>query len=85
MAVPQHRYTALARFLDAEPRSAVRLSFATVEHVLGAPLPPSARNHRAWWGNETAARHVQAKAWMAVGWRVSAVNLTAEQVTFVRA
>ncbi len=85
MRVPQHRYTALARFLDAEPRSAVRLSFATVEEVLGAPLPPSARNHRAWWGNETAAGHVQAKAWMAVGWRVSAVNLTAEQVTFVRA
>ena len=82
---PPHRYFALARFLDAEPRHAVRLSFTTVEDVLGAPLPHSARHHRAWWGNTTGNRPVQANGWLAVGWRVSAVNLSAEHVTFVRA
>ena len=45
------------------------MTFAEVERLIGAPLPTSAYWYQAWWANNHTS-HVQARAWMAAGWRV---------------
>ena len=46
------------------------LTHANIEEILGAPLPPSAKRRRAWWGNEADATHVQRRSWLHSGWVV---------------
>lgn len=61
------------------------LSFSTVEHIIGAKLPPSAKTHREWWWNDrnvTSCTHVQCHAWMKNGYEVQVIDLAGEQVTF---
>jgi hypothetical protein len=52
----------------------VRLTFAEVDQIVDR-LPASANNHRAWWENEVEGSHVQARAWMAAGYKVREVAL----------
>lgn len=80
------KYLPLGRHLLSVPGQTrwVELSFSSIEKLIGACLPAAARRHRAWWSN-SRARHVQAAAWLAVGWRVARVDLKAENVTFARA
>ena len=59
-----------------------RLSFADLEHILGCPLPPSARTYQAWWANQRGAGHTQANSWMGAGWHTGDLDLKAKQVTF---
>jgi DNA-binding XRE family transcriptional regulator len=59
------------------------LTFAAIETMLGAPLPPSARRQRIWWSNRSRGA-VQATAWMNAGYHVKSVDLTVEQVTFYK-
>ena len=56
------------------------MTFAEVEQLVG-PLPDSARNHRAWWGNDSK---VEALACRAAGWHVESVNQSSGQVVFAR-
>ena len=68
------KYQPLTDFLQAQPGEVVTLTFEHLEQVLGESLPASARQHAAWWANEIGdTRHVQARAWLAAGWRVEAV------------
>lgn len=60
----------------------IELSFADIEAILGAQLPGSARRHAAWWSN-SGGTHVQALAWLSVGYRSEQVNLEGERLTFV--
>lgn len=77
------RYDPLRRYLAGLPKdqTEVRLSFRDIERIVGS-LPPSARNYRPWWGNSQAMS--QAASWQQAGFVVDEVNLTAEQVVFVR-
>lgn len=66
----------------------VTLTFAALEAtILGRALPVTARSpgkYRPWW----LAAGSQAQAWdgwLSVGWRVAAIDLAAERVTFARA
>jgi hypothetical protein len=53
----------------------VTLSFAEIERILGAPLPASARSHRAWWGNQKDSKtRPQAHAWLSAGFVVDTVS-----------
>jgi hypothetical protein len=79
------KYAPLRRYLSRVDEESVTLSFARVEEILGARLPASATTHSAWWGNETKRTHVQARAWMNAGWRVTRVNLERASVTFGKA
>ena len=68
-------YTPLEKYLSSCGKETVTLSFAEIEAILGEPLPSSALDHQAWWGNEGGnphTRHVHAKAWYRAGYRVSA-------------
>ncbi len=79
------KYAPLAAYLAAYPGDHVRLTFAQIEMLLGAPLPASAWL-RQFWTNPTGRRtgRVQTRAWLEVGWRVVAVDRAARVVTFVR-
>lgn len=70
---------------ESQWKDSVELRFTKLEQIIKAPLPKSARIHRAWWANErTAGRHVQASAWLLIGWKVLSVDLKTEIVIFFR-
>jgi hypothetical protein len=76
------RYAPLGRYLAGVGEESATLSFGRIEKILGTALPKAAATHRAWWENEIRGSHVQAKAWMREGWRVTEVNLGRSSVTF---
>ena len=76
------KYLPLQRHLAAVVGDTVRLTFAEVEALLGAALPPSARQRSAWWAN--TAGSFQARAWLAAGWRVQGLNRFEGTVSFAR-
>ncbi len=60
-------------------------SFAEIETILGFKLPPAARHHQSWWGNESNDNgHVQSLAWTSAGWDAANINLEIETLTFHR-
>lgn len=75
------RYDPLVRWLDGQGSSEVRAHFDQIETLLGFALPPSAREHPAWWSSGSVAGRSIATS----GWRSTQVNLTAETIVFVRA
>jgi hypothetical protein len=80
------KYDPLEKYLRSLPRTQeeVTLSFESIEQVLNDKLPPSAHEHRAWWGNQQQGTHVEAIAWMDAGWMVDTVDLREKWVKFVR-
>ena len=80
------KYDPLKTYLQTLPGTSCALTFAAVEEIIGARLPPSAGEYREWWSNETKSpnSHVQARSWMDAGWRVESVRLDVGQVRFVK-
>ena len=79
------KYAPLGRYLYGLMTNRWEAAFQDVETVIGARLPRSARkrdSHRAWWANDGS--HVQARAWMDVGWRTRGVDCQREVVSFYR-
>lgn len=56
-------------------------SFADIECIIGASLPPSARTQRLFWSNLRQPRRAST-AWFKAGWKTSNVDLNAETVLF---
>lgn len=77
------KYAPLREYLSKQPEAEVTLGFSDISRIIGTDLPESAFNHRPWWAND--GTHVQAQAWMRVGWRVAEANLSRGVVTFARA
>jgi CBS domain-containing protein len=79
------RYAKLAVWLEkaAPSQEDLTLTFNQVEDIIGSSLPASSREHRSWWANDSVS-HPWSKRWLEVGWRVSALSLTDERVTFSR-
>ena len=79
------RYAALADWLQSQPGdiTKVQLSFSDIEEIIDAKLPASARDHRAWWANDSVG-HRHSQQWLEAGWRSSYLNMTEGKVTFVR-
>lgn len=74
------KYGVLGSYLSSQPNSDISLSLSEVEAILRFPLPDSAREYRQWWEND--ANHVQARdGWLAVGWKVDAVDLARRAVS----
>lgn len=76
------KYEPLAAHLQNWVRDEWAASFAEIEQVLGFPLPPSARRHREWWGNQRGPGHSQARGWQDAGWQVWKVDLAGEMAIF---
>jgi hypothetical protein len=81
-AAKTSKYLPLARhLLNSAPKARfVTMTFPEVEQIVGSNLPASARKHRPWWAND--ASHVQAIAWLSVGWKVDEVKIESESITF---
>ena len=63
----------------------VVLSFAQIEAIIGADLPPDAYNPSGtWWRNTNDAKRPQAKAWLAAGWKIAASDQNGKWVRFIR-
>jgi len=63
----------------------VVLSFAQIESIIGATLPPDAYNPSGtWWRNTNDAKRPQAKAWLSAGWKIAATNQAEKRVRFIR-
>ena len=78
---PLESYLAQVSSKEAE----VVLSFAQIEQIIGANLPPDAYNPSGtWWRNTNDAKRPQAKAWLSAGWKIAASNQAGKQVRFVR-
>jgi CBS domain-containing protein len=79
------RYAALADWLQSQPGKVdqVQLSFNQIEEIINMDLPASARNHRAWWANDSVG-HSHSQLWLEAGWRTTYVNLSEGKITFSR-
>jgi hypothetical protein len=75
------KYEPLRDYLAAQPGDEELMTFGQVEQLVG-PLPDSAREHRAWWGNDSYRS--QSIAWQAAGWHVASVDQASGQVVFAR-
>src|SRR6266545_4844063 len=78
------KYQALSEFLRRQPANEVRMSFAQIERVIGAKLPPSAQDHRAWWSNNPS-NSVMTKAWLEAGFESEQVDMEGRKLVFRRA
>lgn len=78
------KYEPMKSFLDehkAAGEKIIQMTFKDIENLLGFELPPSAREHRAWWANDYSS-HPHARAWLGAGWLVDSVDQSLEQVSF---
>lgn len=77
------KYSNISTYLlDQDHSKPLRLPFSEIEHIIGSPLPESARLYQAWWANQSGKGHSQAFSWACVGWRTGEVDLGNELVTF---
>lgn len=83
IAFPRSKYDALRDRLASVKGDSVTMSFDTIGDLVGS-LPQSAWDHQAWWANEAAGSHVQARSWREAGFRVAGVNQTEGWVRFIR-
>jgi hypothetical protein len=67
------KYDPLTRWLNGQPPTSVLATFTQIEHLLGFPLPASARKYQAWWANEKnpGTRHIHALSWLNAGRKAS--------------
>ncbi len=77
------KYDALKRYLQQRGEQQLSMTFAEIEQIIGQPLPPSARRHRAWWSNNPS-NNVMTHAWLQAGYRATQVDFAAERLMFVR-
>lgn len=75
------KYHPLFEYLLFSGRGQIAMTFAEIESVIEARLPPSARRREEWWSNSPSG-HSQARAWMRASYRASDIDLANERVTF---
>ena len=63
------KYQPLADYLVAQPADEVRLSFAQIEVIVGAPLPTTAYIRNWWWSK--GAKRFADQPWRAAGWEAT--------------
>lgn len=78
------KYVPLAEHLARIQGESATLTFGEIETILRSALPPTARgtHARAWWANTDT--HSQGKAWLAVGWRTTVIDVVNEHIEFRR-
>jgi len=78
------KYSPLQAYLSALTAGTQNktITFEQIENILNFKLPPSAREHRAWWAND--GTHVHARSWLNIGWKVYYVNFSAKWVEFIK-
>jgi hypothetical protein len=75
------KYEPLNAFLAGRNEREVAMSFAEIEMLIGASLPPSAFKHRAWWSNNPS-NSVITDAWLRAGYQTERVDLGSRRLVF---
>lgn len=75
------KYHPLFEHLLFSGQGEAMMTFAEIEEVIEARLPPSARTREEWWSNSPSG-HSQARAWRRAGYKTSGVDLANERVSF---
>ena len=79
------KYSPLAGFLKECPHHEITLTFAEIESILGADLPPSAYAGKAFWRNDTNVyTRPSGPGWVSAGWKVVPESVESGSVTFVK-
>jgi hypothetical protein len=76
------KYQPLFDYLASHDGDRVNVGFFEIDQMVIGGLPKSASAQRGWWSNSPT--RVQAKAWLAAGFRVAKVDLAATTVGFER-
>jgi hypothetical protein len=77
------KYEPLSTYLARQSSAELLLTFVDIERVIGAPLPPVARKHRAWWSNNPS-NSVITRAWLDAGYRTAQVDMDLGKLVFRR-
>jgi hypothetical protein len=77
------RYERLRRYLEGVSDASHAMEFKAVEQLVEGGLPPSARDHRAWWSNSRSHSHAK-NGWLAAGWQTAGVDMKAKKLIFER-
>ena len=77
------KYEPLTQFLLKQGMNEVHMTFAQIERVIDAKLPPKAQHHRAWWSN-SPSNNVMTKAWLDAGFRSEQVDMEGRKLVFRR-
>ena len=77
------KYGPLTAYLRASGQAVVPVTWEKIEEVIDAKLPPSARQHRAWWSNNPS-NNVMTRAWLAAGYESADVNMEGRRLVFRR-
>ncbi|HZZ62343.1 MAG TPA: hypothetical protein VFE63_14420 [Roseiarcus sp.] len=77
------KYQPLTMLLRGQRGARAPMTFAEIERVIGAKLPPSASKYRAWWSNNPL-NNVMTKAWLDAGFESEDVDLKGRKVVFRR-
>ncbi len=59
------------------------MTFAEIERVIGAKLPPNSPQYPAWWSNNPT-NNVMTKVWLKAGYRTEQVDVKSRKVVFRR-
>jgi len=59
------------------------MTFRQIEALIGAPLPPAAARHRAWWSNNPDNSAIT-RTWRGAGYRAFQVDMVAGTLVFRR-
>lgn len=78
-----NKYEPLGFYLKKQEASLVPLTFAEIERIIGAELPPSAHHHRPWWSNNPS-NNVMTKVWLEAGFETEQVDMAARKLVFHR-
>jgi hypothetical protein len=82
MGVSMPKYAPLGDFLRRQRGATVPMTFAQIERIIGAKLPPSQRN-RAWWSNNPW-NNVMTKVWLDAGFVSEQVDIEGRKLVFRR-
>ena len=77
------KYEPLTEFLRKQRSNRIEMTFAEIQDVLGAKLPPSASLYRAWWSNNPN-NNVMTLAWRNAGYLTEKVDIRNDRVVFRR-
>jgi hypothetical protein len=77
------KYEPLKEFLRKQGVNEIQMTFAQIERVIDAKLPPKAQQHRAWWSN-SPTNNVLTKAWLEAGFRSEQVDMEGRKLVFRR-
>lgn len=78
------KYDPLGDYLRSKQTAEVPMTFADIEQVIGASLPPASERHPAWWSNNPS-NNVMTKVWLDAGYRTERLDLGGRRLVFRRA